>query len=99
MTGRCPSAGWRGVRQVMAHIRPRNGQERAVLKRLRGCDSLSIQRLRSTVTTREESLYATLSRLEDKGLVYASSARSIELTEDGLATLELLRETEVSAGD
>jgi Mn-dependent DtxR family transcriptional regulator len=51
---------------------------------------VSIQRLRSTVNTREESMYATVSRLEDKGLVYADSARSIELTEDGAAALELL---------
>lgn len=90
MTG--PSVGWRGVRQVMARVRPRTGQERAVLRRLRESDSLSIQRLRSTVNAREESLYATVSRLEDKGLVYAESARNIELTEDGLAALELLRE-------
>lgn len=87
-----PSAGWRACQQVMHRIQPQTGQERRVLRRLSESGQQSIQDLRATVNTGEESLYATVSRLEGKGFAYAESANQIEITAAGREALELLAE-------
>lgn len=92
MIEQSPSGGWRAVRQVMERIKPQNHQERAVLRRLAESGSESIKGLRETVNTGEESLYATVSRLEGKGFAYAESARHVEITDAGREALELIRE-------
>jgi len=87
-----PSAGWRTVQQVMHRIKPRNRQERAVLRRLAESGQQSIESLRETVNTGEESLYATVSRLEGKGFAHSECANQIEITDAGQQALELIRE-------
>jgi len=87
-----PSGGWRAVQQVMERIRPRNRQERAVLRHLHESGSQSLFSLRETVNTGQESLFRTISRLEDRGFVYARNARHVEITDDGRTALDLLRE-------
>lgn len=92
MIEQSPSGGWRAVQQVMHRIKPRNHQERAVLRRLSESGQQSIESLRETVNTGEESLYRTVSRLEGKGFAYAKNARHVEITDAGQQALELIRE-------
>jgi len=91
MRDNSPSGGWRLVQQVMHRCRPPAGQERRVLRRLHESGSQSLKSLRKTVNTREESLYTTLSRLEDKGFAVVRDSQHIEITQSGVEAWEVVR--------
>ena len=85
-----PSGGWQLCQQIMARCRPSTGQERRVLRRLHESGTQSIHKLRESVNTREESLYATVSRLEDKGFACVRDSQHIEITQSGVEAWEVL---------
>jgi|AntRauTorcE11898_2_1112593.scaffolds.fasta_scaffold17655_3 DNA-binding MarR family transcriptional regulator len=85
-----PSGGWRLCQQVLARVRPSTGQERRVLERLYCAGDQSIQSLRETDNTGEESTQQTVSRLEDKGFAYVRDRQHIELTDSGAVALEVI---------
>jgi DNA-binding MarR family transcriptional regulator len=85
-----PSGGWRLCQQIMQRCKPTTDQEQAVLRRLSESGSQSIQALRESVNTADESLYQTVSRLEDKGFAVVHDSQQIKITENGCEALQML---------